>query len=245
LYFCRFKSKYHPKVAPLWHEELKKEVSGNWEAFVSDLKSGVFDELSLDQPKEGKDEMMDISVAGDEEEENRIPMQNSVSFNTLPTSLQKAAIATDANTLLIKTLPPKITREELLKVASQITGFTGIAFGEPNQLKNFYRVAWVRLDKGKDAQAAADFLESNPVSEFRLHVGLPKNYEDSRIKYCPIELGQEDRLRRDLSAIKKIAEKLETRYSCGNPFDLNEEWRVIYFQVDPELDSIVRVRIER
>ena len=240
--------------------ELKTGAEENWELFVSDLKTGVFEGLCLDQPVAGAlketngDADMDIVAdeeenripnpvpVPDEEEENRIPMQENIALGSLPESLQKAAVVGRPRCLLIKTLPPEIPKEELIKVCSQLAGFAGkIELGEPNPLKKFYRIGWIHMKEGADLDAAIEFIESQRVLDFKMHLGVPKD-NDSRIRYCPMEAGSEERLRKDLVNARSIAAALNGKYGLEDPFDMNEEWRMQYLLVDADNSSIENVK---
>lgn len=70
-----------------------------------------------------------------------------------------------ATTLLIKTLPPDLTRGDLEAHCKQVEGFDYIALAEPNPTKKFYRIGWVVFKPDADMTSAVEKLCESKVRD--------------------------------------------------------------------------------
>lgn len=148
-----FKERYDPDIRDAHRRRLAEFRRGIYTQWETDLDSGVFDEFTL----EGiyKSESNGAGGIVEKEEGETIAATEVLGVGDLLPSkggdLRDPAL--DQPALLIKTIAPHVSREQLEvfcreHLGEEAGGFQWLSLSDPNSLKKFHRIGWVMLKPG-------------------------------------------------------------------------------------------------
>jgi hypothetical protein len=157
-----FKERYVPEVRDPFRQQLNELRHGAYARWEQDLASGAFDELTL----EGIPKSESNGAGGVvEKEEGEATAANEVLGvgDLVPAiSAEIRDEALDQPTLLIKTIAPSVSRQNLEAFCKEHLGegeggFRWLSLSDPNPSKRYHRIGWIMLHPAPEAQA----LEEN------------------------------------------------------------------------------------
>ncbi|KAM0745655.1 hypothetical protein T439DRAFT_330469 [Meredithblackwellia eburnea MCA 4105] len=222
-----FKERYDP--APDFEEQRKKRKEkgreGKLDAFLEELESGKFEHLSFDGPayvkkKKGEGENGSPVKAGGDVEMKSVDDTESkpaAAEGANGDSLKKGEGSPDEsngvnvklkaaeNQLLIKTIPPDISRKDLEAHCSRVAGFEYLALSEPNLLKKYYRVGWIQFSPDADMEEAKRVLSESVIGTFTLHIIANEKAETAKAKFATGLLNTAERISKDLENVRLAA----------------------------------------
>lgn len=153
-----FRERYVPEVRDPFRAQLNEFRRGAYNQWEQDLESGGFDELSLEGVLKSE-----TNGAGGvvEKEEGEATAANEVLGvgDLVPTSgndLRDDSLYQP--TLLIKTIAPHVSRQNLETFAKEYLGeeeggFKWLSLSDPNPSKRYHRMGWVMLHPGSESVA--------------------------------------------------------------------------------------------
>ena len=156
-----FQERYFAEVRDGLRQQINEFRRGNYSQWEQDLESGTFDEFSL----EGIPKSESNGAGGVvEKEEGETTAANEVlGVGDLVPS--KGSDIRDENafqpTLLIKTIAPQVSRQNLEAFCKENLGedeggFKWLSLSDPNPSKRYHRIGWVMLHPAPDAVTLVD-----------------------------------------------------------------------------------------
>ena len=156
-----FQERYFTDVRDGLHQQINEFRRGNYSQWEQDLESGTFDEFSL----EGIPKSESNGAGGVvEKEEGETTAANEVlGVGDLVPS--KGSDIRDENafqpTLLIKTIAPQVSRQNLEAFCKEHLGdgeggFKWLSLSDPNPSKRYHRIGWVMLHPAPESIALVD-----------------------------------------------------------------------------------------
>ncbi|ORX54531.1 hypothetical protein DM01DRAFT_1335666 [Hesseltinella vesiculosa] len=144
---------------------------------------------------------------------------NQVRFDLVPDDDQQDDPIDLAHHLIIKAVPPTISRSKLESLCSQVPGFEYLAISDPSPSKKFQRIGWIHFSDETDLQQAFDQLDNQTVDDFVIHLAIDKkppsasassSINTGRTKKSAPDLTQTaDRLAKDLDQARALAQVLD------------------------------------
>ncbi|KAK3372450.1 hypothetical protein B0H63DRAFT_401642 [Podospora didyma] len=156
-----FKERYVPETRDKFKQKLNEFRRGGYTQWEQDLEAGTFDDFSL----EGIPKSESNGVGGVvEKEEGEATAANEVLGvgDLVPTNNSDIR---DENlfqpTLLIKTIAPSVSRENLEAFCKEHLGedeggFKWLSLSDPNPSKRYHRIGWIMLHPAPEIPLAAD-----------------------------------------------------------------------------------------
>ncbi|KAK9325840.1 hypothetical protein V1517DRAFT_253412 [Lipomyces orientalis] len=119
--------------------------------------------------------------------------------------------------LLIKTIAPHISRDQLVELVKDIPGYQFLSLSDANPLKRFHRIGWVMLSSENDLERSIEQLEGQNIhddvaGDFTMHVGVHAMVRPMKRKYLYPYLSSDEYLRKDHENSYKAARKYETEF---------------------------------
>ena len=159
-----------PEIRDALHQQLNEFRRGNYSQWEQDLESGTFDEFSL----EGIPKSESNGAGGVvEKEEGETTAANEVlGVGDLVPS--KGSDIRDENafqpTLLIKTIAPQVSRQNLEAFCKEHLGdgeggFKWLSLSDPNPSKRYHRIGWVMLHPAPETLPILDRPELKDADE--------------------------------------------------------------------------------
>ncbi|KAK4141586.1 uncharacterized protein C8A04DRAFT_38980 [Dichotomopilus funicola] len=144
-----FKERYVPEVRDPFREQLNEQRNSAYARWEQDLLSGLFDDLSL----EGILKSESNGAGGVVEKEEGEATTNEVLGvgDLVPTQPAEVRDETlDQPTLLIKTIAPSVSRQNLEAFCKEHLGegeggFKRLSLSDPNPSKRYHRIGWIML----------------------------------------------------------------------------------------------------
>ncbi|CAK5262625.1 unnamed protein product [Mycena citricolor] len=115
--------------------------------------------------------------------------------------------------VMIRTIPPDIGRVKLEDACCKVPGFVHLALGDPLQKRNYYRAGWIRFKDDVDITSAINDLTEKKIEGFKLHVSHILKPFTNRVRYAPEVASRPERLEKDLTNARTLAQKLEREAS--------------------------------
>jgi len=151
-----FKERYVPEVRDPFRQQLNEQRHSAYARWEQDLASGIFDDLSL----EGVPKSESNGVGGVvEKEEGEATAANEVLgvgdlVPTMPADVRDESL--DQPTLLIKTIAPSVSRQNLEAFCKEHLGegeggFKWLSLSDPNPSKRYHRIGWIMLHPAPEA----------------------------------------------------------------------------------------------
>lgn len=106
--------------------------------------------------------------------------------------------------LIIKTVPPSISRQKIVDMCKEVEGFESVILSEPSPNKKFHRIGWITFKEGTDMQDAFDKLDNKKIDEFVFHMAMHRNQPPSRTRAAPEISNTLPRLKQDLKKIEMV-----------------------------------------
>lgn len=136
-----FREKYHPIEVFQWRIEKCNNIRNLAYKFFADLKAGKYAGLKL----EGKYSEENIAKAP----------YFGFDINSM--------------TLYLNSIPPIISRSELLKVVQKTPGFIGLSLSEPLKSQKFIRYGWISYDSDENCNRSKEILEGISLGDFKFN----------------------------------------------------------------------------
>ncbi|ORX91462.1 hypothetical protein K493DRAFT_286786 [Basidiobolus meristosporus CBS 931.73] len=201
-----FRERYHPKLSLERKNEIKQLKKKLYEQFVDDLNSGKYDDINLDDSRntdatKGTEHKSDEKLESEESSESKPadPMANEE----------------NSNTLFIKSVPPSISREQVVKLCETVDGFSYLSLSEPNPQKKYHRLGWIVFKEGSNIQEAFEALNKSKIDEFQFHLALHKHQLTTRPRVAPHIANTPERLRHDEEKVRKLVDLLDQEAQEG------------------------------
>ena len=119
-----------------------KNIQKRLNVFLEMDKTGLFDDLSLDEEHESQIiDLMDIFVLKLEDASQEVIDKWRQSSET--DKMGETLGTPRTSSIFLKTLHPSVTKSELERVCGKYPGFLRIAISEPVAEKNWFRRAWL------------------------------------------------------------------------------------------------------
>jgi hypothetical protein len=156
-----FKERYVPEVRDPFRQELNELRRSAYSRWEQDLASGSFDELTL----EGIPKSESNGAGGVvEKEEGEATAANEVLGvgDLVPANLAEIRDESlDQPTLLIKTIAPSVSRQNLEAFCKEHLGegeggFRWLSLSDPNPSKRYHRIGWIMLHPAPEAPAVGE-----------------------------------------------------------------------------------------
>lgn len=180
-----FKEKYFPSFVKQRIEKLRPGRIAAYKQFLIDLKAGIFDEVCYDVgKKDGPNRDEDRKNPSLEGSSTNGKSTNSDQPQVVP---EKEASAGERQqpeqlqTIFIKSVPPSLAREQLLKVFENEEGFCHLMVSEPNPFKRFHRIAWALFTSTVNVEQIVEKLDKTTIDEFALHLAVHKQKQTPRL----------------------------------------------------------------
>ncbi|KAJ1972356.1 hypothetical protein H4R35_004723 [Dimargaris xerosporica] len=174
-----FRERYEPTAHTRLLTRLKQQKIMRYQAFAEALTSGQLDDLDLDAP-------LDLAEGGEGLE--------------VDTSVETFA-------LVIRSIPPSITREQLEQLCSAVPGYEYVGLAEPNPMKKFHRFGWVKFVPGTDMDQALHALDSAKIDEFQFHFGRHTRVATRRV--AADVFGNPDHMVQDIDRTRRLIQLLD------------------------------------
>ncbi|KAK4673007.1 hypothetical protein QC763_108000 [Podospora pseudopauciseta] len=155
-----FRERYVPGIRDAFRQQLqehRREAYAQWE---QDLNNGVFDELSLEGIP--KSESNGAGGVVEKEEGEATAASEVLGVGDLvPVSSDVRDDSLYQPTLLIKTIAPSVSRQNLEAFCKEYLGegeggFKWLSLSDPNPSKRFHRIGWIMLNPASEAPASED-----------------------------------------------------------------------------------------
>ncbi|AEO53576.1 hypothetical protein MYCTH_2295096 [Thermothelomyces thermophilus ATCC 42464] len=151
-----FKERYVPEVRDPFRQQLNEQRLGAYARWEQDLASGVFDDFSLEGIP--KSESNGAGGAAEKEEGEATAANEVLGVGDLvpaqPTEIRDESL--DQPTLLIKTIAPSVSRQNLEAFCKEHLGegeggFKWLSLSDPNPSKRYHRIGWIMLHPAPEA----------------------------------------------------------------------------------------------
>ncbi|KAK9722993.1 hypothetical protein K7432_002293 [Basidiobolus ranarum] len=200
-----FRERYHPKLS----QERKKEIielkKKLYEQFVNDLNSGKLDDINVDDNRAA-----DVVKGPEEKQESEESSENKPADTAVVNKEEE-----NSNTLFIKSVPPSISREQVVKLCETVEGFSYLSLSEPNPQKKYHRLGWIVFKEGCNIQEAFDALNKSKIDEFQFHLALHKHQLTTRPRVAPQIANLPERIRHDEEKVRKLIDLLDKEANEG------------------------------
>lgn len=150
-----FLEKYHPQTSKVRLDNMKQRRLHNFTTFMQGLEQGQYDAVQYDV-----DSNNEVASTVDKTDVDDINGDNK-SLTTDNTS--GSATEDYENHLVIKTVPPTISRQKIIDMCNQVDGFQYLALSEPSVTKKFHRIGWIHFSEETDMQKVFDELDNQKV----------------------------------------------------------------------------------
>lgn len=156
-----FRERYVPEVRDAFRVEMNNFRRGVYAQWEQDLSSGTFDEYSLEGLP--KSENNGDSGAAEKEEGEATAANEVLGVGDLAPAqgndIRDESL--DQPTLLIKTIAPHVSRQNLETfckehLGEEEGGFKWLSLSDPNPSKRYHRMGWVMLHPSPDTVVVAD-----------------------------------------------------------------------------------------
>ncbi|KAJ4297227.1 hypothetical protein N0V88_004145 [Collariella sp. IMI 366227] len=165
-----FKERYVPEVRDRYRQQLNEIRRGAYGRWEQDLTSGIFDDFSLEGiPKSESNGAGGII----EKEEGEATATNEVLgvgdlVPTNPAEIRDDGL--DQPTLLIKTIAPSVSRQNLEAFCKEHLGegeggYKWLSLSDPNPSKRYHRIGWITLHPSPEAPAASENEEMKDAED--------------------------------------------------------------------------------
>jgi hypothetical protein len=156
-----FLEKYHPHISHIRADGMKHQRSLNFTMFMQALQRGQYDNVQND--------MYDSKYTDNSHNPNEVPtIDNPLSSeSSSPSSSSSSPPSNDEydSHLVIKTVPPTISRQKIIDMCNKVVGFKYLALSEPSAPKKFHRIGWIRFSEETDMQKAFEHLDNQMVNK--------------------------------------------------------------------------------
>ncbi|KAF4122449.1 Arsenite-resistance protein 2 [Geosmithia morbida] len=157
-----FRERYDPEVRGPFRAKLNDTRRGAYTQWEQDLESGTFDELSLEGVPKSETNGAAAAAADKEEGETTAANETLGVGDLVP--VEGADIRDDSQlqpTLLIKTIAPHVSRENLESfckehLGEEEGGFRWLSLSDPNPSKRYHRIGWVMLHPSSETAMPID-----------------------------------------------------------------------------------------
>ncbi|RUP43194.1 hypothetical protein BC936DRAFT_137496 [Jimgerdemannia flammicorona] len=249
-----FAEKYHPVRSVPRAEEARALRRRLYDRFVVELEAGKFDEVDFDEPENaamtrkewikkeeegGEDEAKaegeehGVDAAGDAKMEQYMKIDGVEQGNETVTAEQHTY------KLIIKTVPPSISRKKIITMCQEVEGFEYLALSEPSPTKKFHRIGWIAFKEGTDMQAAYDKLNNKKIDDFVFHLAMHKHQPPSRTRVAPEIAATPDRLAHDLERVRRVAQVADA--DLGDQVD---GYNLVHSRAQKVIEQRLRKRAE-
>ncbi len=160
-----FRERYVPEVRDPFRHQLNELRHGAYARWEQDLASGSFDELTL----EGIPKSESNGAGGLVEKEEGEATTNEVLgvgdlVPAIPAEIRDESL--DQPTLLIKTIAPSVSRQNLEAFCKEHLGdgeggFKWLSLSDPNPSKRYHRIGWIMLHPAPEAPAMEVDVDAN------------------------------------------------------------------------------------
>jgi len=228
-----FLEKYHP-ILRKERGKIKETYSKNaLAAFIADYQSGKFEGLNLTDNSSSlgdkKEDLIQVESVQDSHDDDMLEEGGESAGNT----------GEQMRVLFIKSVPPNIKRAQIEEFCKKVPGFQRLELSEPNPLKKFHRVGWVTFDEGTDMNNAYKELNNGKIDSFEIHLGIYHNATRKNLK-IPAITSTEQRMRKDLDLIRRLADVLNREKNIMPPFpDQKHVDSLSSQEVQKELDLMI------
>ncbi|RPA82808.1 hypothetical protein BJ508DRAFT_207943, partial [Ascobolus immersus RN42] len=204
-----FREKYFPGEREIVRQKIVEYRKPRWEEWKSHLERGAFDNLNTDGKK--KEDVQD----GDDGEDAVVPAALDAEFRD--EAIYKP-------TLLIKTISPTVSRNQLEEVClcSAIEGFSFISLSDPNPLKKYHRIGFILLNQDAPIpdQTTIDNLGERKIhdeshGDFTCHIGIHTAPKELKRKILNSSMSQPENLKKQAKYTEKVARKFEEELGEG------------------------------
>lgn len=190
-----FQEKYYDSFKELRNKLRIKGWNNNPNIFFTNLNDGHYDNISYDKPPNSR---------------KKLPQEK---YLTLPYTLDPP----DNPQIFIKSIPPDLSREKLEDFLSTIPGFDYLAISDPQPAKRFHRTGWINFSMSVDINELLETTLKNPkIDDFTLFLTKTDQPITTKARVAPGVTNSPDRLRQDLSNIRKLTTHLESIYNNLN-----------------------------
>ncbi|KAK3300463.1 uncharacterized protein B0H64DRAFT_428529 [Chaetomium fimeti] len=173
-----FKERYVPEVRDPFRQQLNEQRHSAYARWEQDLSSGIFDDLSL----EGIPKSESNGVGGVvEKEEGEATAANEVLgvgdlVPTMPADVRDESL--DQPTLLIKTIAPSVSRQNLEAFCKEHLGegeggFKWLSLSDPNPSKRYHRIGWIMLHPAPEAPILGDVEDAKDEEDGESKSAVP------------------------------------------------------------------------
>ncbi|KAK3310009.1 uncharacterized protein B0T15DRAFT_21155 [Chaetomium strumarium] len=156
-----FKERYVPEVRDPLRRQLNEIRRGAYARWEQDLASGTFDEFSLEGMP--KSESNGAGGVVEKEEGEATAADGTLGVGDLvpasPVEIRDDSL--DQPTLLIKTIAPSVSRQNLEAFCKEHLGegeggFKWLSLSDPNPSKRYHRIGWIMLHPAPEVPVAED-----------------------------------------------------------------------------------------
>ncbi|CAO3618175.1 unnamed protein product [Cunninghamella echinulata] len=218
-----FLEKYHPTQSEPRKNELKQRRLRYYEDFMNSLENGLLNSVELDEGKSYiyQDKKQNINKKNDDGSNSNNNGGDSDSDSNNKSNDRENDIDQKMDTekdeyetqLVIKTVLPTISRENILKLCETVDGFDYLALSEPSPSKRFHRIGWINFKEGVNMERAFNQLNNKKVDEFVFHLAMNKKNQQPlpRTPRLALEISNtKERLKHDLDQAYLVAKAMDS-----------------------------------
>lgn len=148
-----FQERYVPAVREPFRQQLAEVRKSFYSQWEQDLEAGLFDEFTLEGVNKN-----DALAAAAEKEEGEAAANDTLGVGDLIPAVDAADIRDEtltAPTLLIKTIAPTVSRQNLENFCREHLGegeggYRWLSLSDPNPGKRYHRIGWIMLNPGPE-----------------------------------------------------------------------------------------------
>ncbi|KAI8983500.1 hypothetical protein BDB01DRAFT_791017 [Pilobolus umbonatus] len=201
-----FQEKYHPTLSIPRYEDIKLRRKRYLRQFLDELQKGEYDAVQYDQSSQTSVGAPNTLITEDPSDEPDVgDLSNEAVLNDNDGNIEYEP------QLVIKTVPPTISREKILEMCRAVDGFDYLSLSEPGPNKKFHRIGWIKFKEGTDMKKVFDQLDNKKVDDFIFHFAMNrKNITQTRTPRIALDISNtKERLRKDLEQAKELSLALE------------------------------------
>jgi hypothetical protein len=213
---------------------MEKLYSKNYQIFMDDVNSGIFENLSLDAPSDDYNQNIESYPVHD----------TSYRTSVEGSEVSRDNIRVRPPLLIIKTIYPSVSKRDLEAELQKDPDFAYLVIGDPNAARKFFRLGWIALKDGADRDEAQKRIENmvitlpkgksfqeipltslpstpeDPTYSFQLRLTIPD--EDPRVKITPEVVNTISKLRDDLYQVHRLSKFWNQQFLFPDPFESHE-----------------------
>ncbi|KAI9303394.1 hypothetical protein BJ944DRAFT_232205 [Cunninghamella echinulata] len=223
-----FMEKYHPNESKDRVGSMKQRRKDAFNNFMEALKNGKYDTVQYD-------------IDGKEALENNDNDENATTDNKPATTTTNENNNTGSNEeyenqLVIKTVPPTISRQKITDMCNKVDGFQYLALSEPSPNKKFHRIGWIHFSEETNMQQVFEQLNNQKIDDFIFHLAMNrKNQQPSGNrsgKTAPEIANTSERLALDLEQATQLAKVLDAELNVNGIQDIQQRAQQVLDQLD-------------